>query len=194
MRVALAAMLLVACGRDAARNPPDSPVAAAVPVAAVASNGTCPATGKWAACQVVVRLDQAGLAPRLDSAVVDEPPLAPRGTLVHLGPSDLEIYIYIDVASRERDQAKLDKTRYIAFDAPLTLKREATLIHSRICSPFYTARTNTSVSACPMRSPLARHNRSPNHNPNLANRDSVCIQVGSRDRRGVRAGIVSPRW
>ena len=128
-RVALAAMLLVACGRrDASKL--DTSVTAATTPAAAAGPSACPATGMWAACQVVTRLDQSGLAPRVDPAGADEPLITPRGTLVHLGPSDLEVYIYIDVAAREKEEARLDKTKYVAFDAPITLKREATVIHS----------------------------------------------------------------
>ena len=44
------------------------PTAAAVP----AAKGACPATGTWAECSVVERLDRAGLAPRLDSSAVTE--------------------------------------------------------------------------------------------------------------------------
>src|SRR5437867_11420704 len=108
MRVALAAMLLVACARearDATKSPSDSAGTAAAPATAAAGKGSCPATGLWAACSVVIRLDQAGLAPRVAAAAADEPPLTPSGTLVHLGPSDLELYIYIDVAAREKDEA-----------------------------------------------------------------------------------------
>jgi len=79
---------------------------------------------------VVDRLDRSGLAPRVDSSAVDEPPLTPKGTLVHLGPSDVELYFYPNVAAREREQAKLDKTKYIDYSAPVTLKGETTLITS----------------------------------------------------------------
>ena len=131
MRLAFAAMLLVACSRGDVQN--QARVADSAP-APSASPGTakaaCPATGQWAPCSVVERLDRSGLAPRVDSAAVDEKPLTPNGTLVHLGLSDVELYFYPNVAAREREQAKLDKTKYIDYSAPVTLKGETTLITS----------------------------------------------------------------
>ena len=90
----------------------------------------CPATGQWAACSVFERLDRAGLAPRVDSAGATEPPLTPKGLLYKIGTSDLEVYLYDSQAAREREDAALDRAKYSEYPAPLTAKREATLIRS----------------------------------------------------------------
>jgi hypothetical protein len=90
----------------------------------------CPANGLWSSCAVVERLDRAGLAPRVDSASTTEPPLASRGTLVHIGRSELELYLYPDASSREREQAKLDRKKYLAADAPIGMESRPTLIES----------------------------------------------------------------
>jgi hypothetical protein len=90
----------------------------------------CPATGQWADCSVFERLDRAGLAPRRDSSGASEPPLTPKGLLYKVGTSELEVYLYENQAARERDEAQLEKGKYVEYPAPLTAKREATLIRS----------------------------------------------------------------
>jgi hypothetical protein len=96
----------------------------------VTAKAPCPPTGKWSECAVVERLDRAGLAPRLDSAAATESPLGPKGTLLRVGNSELELYIYPDVAARERDQAKLDRRKYLGHDAPISIRVQPTLIPS----------------------------------------------------------------
>lgn len=90
----------------------------------------CPATGLWSECAVIERLDRAGLAPRVDSAGATEAPLVARGTLVRIGRSGLELYVYADITARERDQAKLDRGKYLAGDAPIGMNPQPTLIPS----------------------------------------------------------------
>jgi len=79
---------------------------------------------------VFQRLDRAGLAPRRDSVTAAEPPLSIAGTALRIGNSDLEIYIYPDAPARERDEAKLDRTKYVGYESPVTMQAQPTLIHS----------------------------------------------------------------
>ena len=81
-------------------------------------------------CSVVARLEQAGLAPRPDSQPVSEPPLTQRGSLVRVGSGELALYVYPDVAAREREQKLLDRAKYVTFDAPLAMQAQPTLIVS----------------------------------------------------------------
>ena len=90
----------------------------------------CPATGIWQVCNVVERLDRAGLAPRRDSGLVREEPLSAPGVAIQLGRSELRVFLYADRAARERDQSRLDARRYAAATEPLALNAEATLIVS----------------------------------------------------------------
>lgn len=133
-RLALVAMWLVACGREAEQQPAavDSAPAVAPPAEfrPQAPRAMCPATGSWSPCAVLERLDRAGLAPRADSMAVTEPPLTRRGILVRIANSELELYLYPDVASRERELRLLDRARYVAFDAPVTMQSQPTLIYS----------------------------------------------------------------
>src|SRR2546423_4586573 len=123
-------MLCVAGGRESAKQAPANGPAAATRTTAAAVSVACPATGLWSQCAIVDRLDRAGLAPRVDSSKATEPPLTIQGALLHVGASDLEIYVYPDATSREREEALLDRTKYVAHDAPLSIKPQPTLIHS----------------------------------------------------------------
>lgn len=131
-RLVVLAVVLCACRQDEAR--PDSVAAAPPPPAAVGVDSTtpaCPATGLWAQCALVERLDRSGLVPRVDSAArVDEPPLTVPGTLVRVGNSELEVYLYPTIAAREADAAKLDATKYLAYGAPVPIQPTPTLIQS----------------------------------------------------------------
>jgi hypothetical protein len=92
----------------------------------------CPATGLWARCSVLYRLERSGLAPHLDStAKVGEKALAGDAFVVHFGAtSTLEVFLYPDSAARIRDGAKLDRTKLVNGTATQTMNRERTLIEN----------------------------------------------------------------
>jgi hypothetical protein len=96
----------------------------------VSAKPVCPATGQWQLCSVIERLDRAGLAPRQKPGRVLEAPLSSPGIAILLGKSELRIFLYADRAARERDQAKLDATKYMAASQPLSMQAEPTLIVS----------------------------------------------------------------
>lgn len=90
----------------------------------------CPATGAWQVCNIVERLERAGLAPRRESATVAEPPLAMRGIVFLLGRSELRIFLYPSRVTRERDQARLDSTEYLSATQPMSMQPKPTVIAS----------------------------------------------------------------
>lgn len=91
----------------------------------------CPSTGLWTECSVVYRLDRSGLVPRLDSsAAPTESPLTPKGRLLRVGKSELELYFYPDAASREREQRSLEAAKYVQYPAPVPMTPVPTLITS----------------------------------------------------------------
>jgi len=128
------------CGGSGRSSEGSVPSAAGATVAAVRGEATptvapkpaCPPTGRWALCSVMERLDRAGLAPRRDSATseVRLAPLMQGGTHLMLGAAELDVFLYDDAAARERDEARLDKGRFIEANAQPTLRGEATLIRS----------------------------------------------------------------
>lgn len=132
-RLALTAMLLVACGRGADTRAPAANSPAVNRQTAAGGGRTaeppCPPSGLWATCNVIDRLERAGLAPRADTVAVVEPPLTPRGTQVRVGNALLQLYVYPDWRAREREQRLLDKAKYVSFDAP-TMQSQPTLIYS----------------------------------------------------------------
>jgi hypothetical protein len=132
------ALLALAMGLACAKNegtPRLETTGVATPAATDAApvgggKAACPATGLWSQCAVVERLDRAGLAPRVDSAHATEPPLIARGTLVHIGRSQLELYVYPDATAREREQARLDRRKYLSGDASIGMETQPTLVTS----------------------------------------------------------------
>ena len=134
LHLALLVLTLGACAERAASTDSTGTATGATSIAATVAepgNIACPATGLWSQCAIVERLDRSGLAPRVDSTVqVDEPPLTARGFLVRIGRSDLEVFLYDDPAARERDQARLDSTRYVPYTEPPTMAQQPTLIAS----------------------------------------------------------------
>ena len=81
-------------------------------------------------CSVIYRLERAGLAPVRDSSPVTEEPLQFPGILVRLGRGELELYLYESASARERDQARLDASKYVVYPAPMPMQPRPTLITS----------------------------------------------------------------
>jgi hypothetical protein len=141
-RTALEGLILVvaagaACGGNASEEH-GQPQAAMIGARAVGDTDSagesakrhCPATGAWQLCSVVERLDRAGLAPRQELGRVREAPLSAAGVAIRLGRSELRIFLYADRQARERDQARLDSTKYVPASEPLSMQAEPTLIAS----------------------------------------------------------------
>lgn len=141
-------MLIVACGRRTdtesdtttdvkADMAADTTAVMSVPVSTGVSGSVsaaqpiCPNTGLWMPCSVVYRLERAGLAPVRDSNPATEPPLGNPGVMLKLGArGDLELYIYESASARERDQARLDPSKYVVYPAPVPMRPVPTLITS----------------------------------------------------------------
>jgi len=123
-----------ACGRRDHQTAKDTVVAQPAPVASTqpGTKPACPANGQWSECAVYDRLDHAGLAPRRDSSGVPVtlPPLVQQGTKYLLGSAELDVFVYHDAETRERDESRLDRSKFIeATDEP-TLRGEPTIIRN----------------------------------------------------------------
>jgi hypothetical protein len=103
---------------------------------AASAASACPHDGRWRACTVAERLDQAGLVPRPDSGpALRVPFLTGRDTVVRLGRGALHAFVYDDTVRLAREVAALDTARVAprggAFDwgdVPPTLVRSANLV------------------------------------------------------------------
>jgi hypothetical protein len=116
-----------------------APASAAVaPIASdpAARGAACPRDGRWRACSVAERLDQAGLVPRVDSEqpAPRVPFLAIPGTRFLLGRGALDVFVYEDSTRLARDVAKLDTVRVAprggeyAWEVPPTFVRSANML------------------------------------------------------------------
>ena len=126
------ALVLAACSKPDAPAVNSAPGASASAAAATAGTGTCPATGQWAECSLLYRLDRAGLAPQIDSgAKPAEKELTGKPLVVKLGRNAvLELRLYPDSAARVADGKKLDRTHLVDATKQQTMERERTLIES----------------------------------------------------------------
>src|SRR5215831_17372370 len=111
--------VVVACGKA---KPPASSDSTAPPAAATSapSAGRCPATGAWAECSVIYRLERAGLAPKVDStAKPEDAALGGQPLLIKIGLNALlEVHVYADSASRVAAAAKLDRSQFVNGTQP----------------------------------------------------------------------------
>jgi hypothetical protein len=142
--VGVAALLVVGCGNDdkAARDSAAaaSAAAAAAAVAANAPPEPCPPTNHWQQCSVRKRLEMTGLAPR-DSVIADTVKLGVTPTVYVAGGSALAVYLFPDSAARRNAAASLDTTKFIAPEAALTMRHEATAIQNdNLLAILYTLR------------------------------------------------------
>ena len=62
----------------------------------------------WAMCTVIKRLENAGLAPRIEGDTLHLAMFAVPGVRVNLGRGELQLFIYADTVQRARDVARLD--------------------------------------------------------------------------------------
>jgi hypothetical protein len=131
--------------------------------ASASAKPLCPPTGAWQLCSVVERLDRAGLAPQQQPGRVVEPPLSPAGVAMRLGKSELRIFLYADRATREREQSRLDATKYVSASQPLSMRVEPTLIVSenllailRSRSDQQRERVSDALTAGPPQKPSAK--------------------------------------
>lgn len=128
----LGAMALVAgCGKSSAPPAKRDTAATTAPVVANADSA-CPATGLWADCSVLYRLERAGLAPRVDSSATPaEKTLTGHPLVFKIGlSSSLEVYLYPDSTARVADAKKLDRTQLAAPGVAQTIKRERLVIEN----------------------------------------------------------------
>lgn len=128
-----AVFALAACERPAkASRAVETKSASPTPVAVRPGDAGCPATGLWAECSILYRLERSGLAPHVDSTGrADEKALSGQPLVIKFGPtSRLEIFLYSDSAARIADGKKLDRTTLVGATNQQTLRRERTLIEN----------------------------------------------------------------
>ena len=120
----------VACGDGDRRAPAKSAAAAApAPPAGAISPDDCPKSGAWRPCNVLDRLEAAGLAPSARDSVRHSF-LSVPGAVYALGRGELQLFLYPDSAARARDFARFDTMRVQPPDTTVAWPAEASLIQS----------------------------------------------------------------
>ena len=135
VRRTLIVLTLAACASPKENVPKTADTAAATahPIAgAPPGAATCPATGLWAQCSVLYRLERAGFATHLDSTEkAEEKALHGDSFVIKIGANTrLEVFLYADTLARATDAAKLDRKKFVDAAAPQTINRERTLIQN----------------------------------------------------------------
>jgi hypothetical protein len=129
--LALAAPLAGACGRSEKDRADSAAIAAAVgPAVSPRELLECPKDGRWRACSITKRLQDAGLVPRQlpDSARV--PFLTPVGSTWSVARVELRVFLYEDAAQADREALALDPIRVAPRGGTHAWPAPATLVHS----------------------------------------------------------------
>jgi len=132
-RIILFSAVAAACSKAPAPRGSETAASKRAESATTATgDATCPATGYWAKCSVLYRLERAGLAPHIDStATPEEKSLTGQAFVVKIGSlARLEVFLYPDSAARLADETKLDQSKLVGATAPQTILRERTLIEN----------------------------------------------------------------
>ena len=126
-----AAAAAVGCGDGDRRAPARSAAGAAAPApsASAPAPDDCPKSGAWRPCNVLDRLEAAGLAP-LARDSVRHSFLSVPGAVYALGRGELQLFLYPDSAARARDFARFDTMRVQPPDTTVAWPAEASLIQS----------------------------------------------------------------
>lgn len=124
IRTAAVALLVIcaACTDKKDEKPAvieNSPPRQASTAAAQVDHSDCPATGLWAVCSAEKRLKQSGfVALKNDSIFPGRPGFSVKPAIYTLNRSRLELYIYPDAQSLNREMAKVDT----AASAPVFIR------------------------------------------------------------------------
>ena len=128
-------MCAAAACADGAEHAPDRPArpGATVPPndsdrAALAAESVATALDRWNTREVVKRLTEAGLVVSEAGRKARRPFLGIEGDVVRVGSSELELYVYEDAASRERDAAGLNVESDSVPGAPASLVARPRLV------------------------------------------------------------------
>jgi hypothetical protein len=146
-----------------------------------ASRGSCPATGAWALCSVEKRLQRAGFVPRkLDQAGQKRAGFSVAPTTYALGRSTLEVFLYPNAASLERDWSKLDTISGSPRGMPATWPVPPTVLRSVNLAAVYLTESPTQAE----RLTLALTAGAPQPSPTRATNGVVLPAVNvARDKK-----------
>ena len=130
--------LSLACSGETDTRSADTPASGATPVSAASSAPAatqraddCPATGEWALCSVEKRLERSGfVATKLETEAPSRAGFSVKPVAYRLGRGRLEVFIYDDAASMERDISQMDTLTVSKAGVPTAWPSPPTLIRN----------------------------------------------------------------
>ncbi len=107
LRLIVGALVVAACARD---NPPASrdSVRAETDATQQTGDNSCPKSGAWRACNVLDRLEHAGLVVTQQSDPARISMFSVEGITYTTTRSTIHVFLYTDQAARQRDTERLD--------------------------------------------------------------------------------------
>lgn len=129
---ALAAIIVAACARESPPPARDTgrAAAAASQRRATTSDTTCPQAGAWLPCNVLDRLERAGLVVQKQSEPARVPMFSVEGSTYTTSVSTIYVFLYPDEAARRRDTDRLDSATVAPRGATYTWSDPAVLVTS----------------------------------------------------------------
>jgi hypothetical protein len=133
LRLFVGVVAVVACARDKAPAARDSTsnatVATQQPVGAGADT-SCPKSGAWRACNVLDRLEHAGLVLTKEDAPARIPMFSVEGQTYKTTQSTIHVFLYGDEAARRSDTDRLDSAAVAPRGGSYTWSDPAVLVTS----------------------------------------------------------------
>lgn len=125
------ALALSACARETPAKG-DSSAVPAIPsdARAASTEDGCPKSGLWQPCNVLDRLEAAGLVVTTDSQPARFPFFSVEGTTYSTTRSTIHVFLYPDPAARKRDSDALDSTSVAPRGGSYTWPSSPTLVTS----------------------------------------------------------------
>ncbi|MGH7693895.1 MAG: hypothetical protein ACRENH_02890 [Gemmatimonadaceae bacterium] len=132
LRLFIGAIVVAGCARD---NPPPShdtpnPTTVASQQPAAGADTSCPKSGAWRPCNVLDRLEHAGLVVTKKSEPARVPMFSVEGITYTTTVSTIHVFLYPDQAARQRDTERIDAATVAPRGGTYTWSDPAILVTS----------------------------------------------------------------
>ena len=132
LRFFICAVVVAACARD---NPPPShdttnPTTGASQQTGASADTSCPKSGAWRPCNVLDRLEHAGLVLKTEDEPARIPMFSVEGQTYKTTQSTIHVFLYADEAARRQDTGRLDSVAVAPRGGSYTWSDPAVLVTS----------------------------------------------------------------
>jgi hypothetical protein len=132
LRFFVAVVAVAACARDTvpARDSTSGATAATQQTGGASADTSCPKSGAWRPCNVLDRLEHAGLVLKEDDAPARIPMFSVEGQTYKTTQSTIHVFLYPDQAARQRDTERIDSATVAPRGGTYTWSDPAVLVTS----------------------------------------------------------------